>query len=76
MQEELIWGIPVLNFQSLLGVSLFLVCWVLVQIIRRVQQGRFPGGAGTLIYLRMLLGFSLTGSLMFFFGALFGFRYI
>ncbi len=76
MKEELIFGLPAMNFQALAGVATFGVTCLLVRIIRGVQTGRYPGGTSLLLYLRVLLGFTLAASMVFFFGAMFGLRYI
>ena len=76
VKEELIWGLPALSVQALVGVALFFVTWLLVKFIRGIQTGRYPGSPSLLLYLRTILGFTLTASAFFFFGAVFGFRYI
>lgn len=76
MKEDLIMGLPALNFQALAGIALFFVTFFLVRFIRGIQTGRYPVGEGALLYLRTLLGFTLTASMFFFLGAIFGFRYV
>ena len=76
MEQERILGLPVMNAQALLGIALFLASVLLVKLIRGIQTGRYPAGAAMLVYLRTLLGFVLTASLFYFFGALLGFRYL
>ena len=76
VKEDLILGLPALNVQALAGVALFFVTWLLVKFIRGIQTGRYPGSPTLLLYLRTILGFTLTASMFFFFGAVFGFRYI
>lgn len=73
---DLIMGIPALNFQAILGIVLFLVTFVLVKIIRGIQLGIYPGNSAMLFYLRTLLWVCFLGSLIMFFGALLGFRYV
>lgn len=72
----MIWGIPALNFQALVGVFFLFVTYVLVKLIRGIQTGRYPGGGAFVIYLRMLLGFSLTGGVFLFFASLLGRLYL
>ena len=76
MKEELIMGLPALNCQALMGIVTFFVTWLLVKFIRGIQTGRYPGSPTLLLYLRTLLGFTLTASMFLFFGAVFGFRYV
>lgn len=76
MKEDLIMGLPALNFQALLGVGSFLVTWLLVKAIRGIQTGRYPGTPALLLYLRTVLGFTLAASMFLFFGAILGFRYV
>ncbi len=76
MKEDLIFGLPAMNVQALLGVVCFGSTFLLVRIIRGIQTGRFPGGTTLLLCLRTLLGFALTAAMVFFFGAIFGLRYI
>ncbi len=76
MKEDLVFGLPALNFQALAGIALFFVTFLLVKFIRGIQTGRYPGGDTLLLYLRTLLGFTLTASMFFFFGAMLGFRYV
>ncbi|MGI6076090.1 MAG: hypothetical protein ACOYD9_06980 [Pyramidobacter sp.] len=76
MKSELIWGIPALNFQALLGVVLFAVTVLLVKLIRGIQTGKYPGSPAMLIYLRTLLWAVMIGGGVFFVGAMLGFRYI
>ena len=76
MKEDVIMGLAPLNFQALAGVALFIVTFLLVKFIRGIQTGRYPGSDTLLLYLRTLLGFTLTASLFFFFGAVFGLRYV
>jgi hypothetical protein len=76
LKSELIWGIPALNFQALLGVVLFAVTVLLVKLIRGIQTGKYPGSPAMLIYLRTLLWAVMIGGGVFFVGAMLGFRYI
>ncbi len=76
MESTEIWGIPVLNFQALLGVICFLAAIFTAKIVNKILAGKLPGGAGSLIYLRMVLGFLLAGAACFFFGALLGKQFI
>lgn len=76
MKDDLIMGLPAMNFQALLGIASFFVTWVLVKVIRGIQTGRYPGNPTLLLYLRTVLGFTLAASMFLFFGAIFGFRYV
>ena len=72
----MIWGMPAINFQALLGVFFLFVTYVLVKLIRGIQTGRYPGSNVLMLYLRTLLGFSLTGGVFLFFASLLGYLYI
>ncbi len=76
MESATIWGMAPLNFQALLGVGCFLGAVVIAKAINMILAGRIAGGQGILIYLRMVLGFLLTGALCFFFGALMGVQFL
>ena len=76
MGREMIMGIPALNFQAIVGMIFFAVTVFLVKIIRGIQTGRYPGNSAMIFYLRTLLWVFMVGSLMFFFGAILGIRYI
>lgn len=75
-EPELIFGIPALNFQALAGIVLFAATYFLVKLIRGIQTGRYPGSPAMLLYLRAVLWAAMIGGLVFFIGALFGFRYV
>lgn len=76
MLPETIMGIPALNLQALLGLIFFLATFFLVKLIRGIQTGRYPGGTVMIFYLRTVLWCAMIGGLVFFFGAILGFRYI
>lgn len=76
MESELILGLPVMNFQALLGMVMLAATVFLVKIIRGIQTGRYPGSGLMLLYLRTVLWCVMIGGLMLFFGALLGFRYV
>ena len=76
MGREMIMGIPALNFQAIVGMIFFAVTVFLVKIIRGIQKGKYPGSSAMIFYLRTLLWVSMIGSMMLFFGAILGIRYI
>lgn len=76
MKSDLIMGIPALNFQALLGLALFAATYFLVKLIRGIQTGKYPGSPAMLLYLRTVLWATMIGGVVFFLGALFGFRYV
>lgn len=76
MEAPMIWGMPAINFQALLGVFFLFVTYVLVKLIRGIQTGRYLGSNVLMLYLRTLLGFSLTGGVFLFFASLLGYLYI
>ncbi len=76
MDQDMILGLPAMNFQMLVGIGLLAVTVFLVKIIRAIQTGRLAGSAGMILYLRTVLWCSLIGGFMCFFGALCGFRYV
>jgi hypothetical protein len=76
MKSDLIMGIPALNFQALLGLALFAATYFLVKLIRGIQTGKYPGSPAMLLYLRTVLWAAMIGGVVFFLGALFGFRYV
>lgn len=76
MKSDLIMGIPALNFQALLGLALFAATYFLVKLIRGIQTGKYPGSPAMLSYLRTVLWAAMIGGVVFFLGALFGFRYV
>ena len=76
MEAPMRWGMPAINFQALLGVLFLVVTFILVKLIRGIQTGRYPGNNVLLLYLRTLLGFSITGGVFLFFASLLGYLYI
>lgn len=76
MDADLIFGLPAMNFQAIFGLLLFGVTVFLVKVIRGIQMGRYPGSVAMIFYLRTLLWCTLIGSVVLFFGAIFGFRYV
>jgi hypothetical protein len=57
-------SIPMVNIQALAAVVFFLASLLVARTVMNIYRGKWPGGAGVLIYLRMLLGFLLTGAII------------
>ena len=63
---------PAANVEGLLSISFFLAALVVAKAVNNISAGKWPGGTMWVAYLRMLLGFLLTGAAVFTFCALFG----
>lgn len=58
-------GIPAVNVQALVAIALFIVSLFVARAVMNIYRGKWPGGTVWLFYLRMLLGFLLTGAIVF-----------
>jgi len=63
---------PAANIEGLLAIGFFLSALVIAKAVNNISAGKWPGGTMWVAYLRMLLGFLLTGAAVFAFCALFG----
>ena len=57
-------GIPMVNMQALVAMFFFAASLFVARAVMNIYRGTWPGGAGVLIYLRMLLGFLLAGAIV------------
>lgn len=57
-------GIPAVNLQALLAIAFFIGALVVARIVANIYSGKWPGGIGAVAYLRMLVGFLLTGAVV------------
>lgn len=56
--------IPAVNIQALLAVVFFIGALIVSRIVANIYSGKWPGGIGMVAYLRMLVGFLLTGAVV------------
>lgn len=64
--------LPAINLQALVAMMLFGLSLLLSRIVANVHSGKWPGGAAAVFYLRMLVGFCFTGSIVLAFYAMAG----
>lgn len=57
--------VPALNLQALAALGLFAVSLLISRTVVNIRNGKWPGGIGFIFYLRMLLGFTFTGAIVF-----------
>lgn len=57
--------IPAVNLQALLAIAFFIGALLVARMVVGIHAGKWPGGAGIVAYLRMLVGFLLVGALYF-----------
>ena len=56
--------IPAVNLQALLAIAFFIGALVVARMVANIYSGKWPGGIGMVAYLRMLVGFLLTGAVV------------
>jgi hypothetical protein len=56
-------SIPAVNLQALLALGCFGLCLFFARVVRRISEGAIPGGAGSILYLRTLIGFLFAASI-------------
>jgi hypothetical protein len=64
--------IPIVNIQALIALFFFAAALLVSRIVANIYSGRWRGGFGLLFYLRMLVGFFLTGAIVLAFYAFAG----
>ncbi len=55
---------PAVNIQALVALGLFLLSLAVARMVNNITSGKWPGNEAWVIYLRMLLGFLFTGSIV------------
>jgi len=60
------------NMQALLALGLFVLALVLSRMVVNISSGKWPGGPGWILYLRVLLGFVFAAAITFAFYAFAG----
>ncbi|MGI6784446.1 MAG: flagellar biosynthesis protein FliR [Aminivibrio sp.] len=55
---------PIVNIQALIALAMFMASLFIARVVVRIREGSLPGGAVWVLYLRMLLGFLLAGSVI------------
>ena len=60
---EYIKNVPPVNLQALVALVLFGASLVVARMVVNIQTGKWPGGPGFVLYLRVLLGFLFAGSI-------------
>lgn len=56
--------IPMVNIQALVAGAFFLIALFVSRIVANIYKGKWSGGAALVVYLRMLIGFLLTGAVV------------
>lgn len=56
--------IPAVNLQALLALAFFIGALCVARMVTNIYSGKWPGGTGMITYLRMLLGFLITGAIV------------
>lgn len=56
--------IPMVNIQALAAGAFFLIAMFAARIVANIYNGKWPGGAVFVVYLRILIGFLLTGAIV------------
>ena len=56
--------IPSLNLQALIALGFFIAALGVARMTVNIYTGKWPGGSGMLTYLRVLIGFLITGAIV------------
>lgn len=56
-------NVPNVNKQALVAVVFFGVSLLLARMVVNIQSGKWPGNAGFILYLRILLGFTFAAAI-------------
>ena len=56
--------ISAVNLQALMALASFLGALVLARMTVNINSGKWPGGTAIITYLRMLIGFLITGAIV------------
>lgn len=57
-------GIPAVNLQALIALGFFIAALGVARMTVNIYSGKWPGGNGVLTYLRILIGFLITGAIV------------
>lgn len=60
------------NLQAFMALGFFLLALLISRAVVRIGEGKWPGGQGTILFLRILLGFVFAGAIYFAFYAFAG----
>ncbi|HAA47355.1 MAG TPA: flagellar biosynthesis protein FliR [Synergistaceae bacterium] len=63
---------PTTNIQAFMAIGFFLLALLISRAVVRIGEGKWPGGPGTILLLRVLLGFVFAGAIYFAFYAFAG----
>ncbi|HOO63511.1 MAG TPA: flagellar biosynthesis protein FliR [Synergistaceae bacterium] len=55
---------PAVNIQALVALGLFLLSLGVARMVNNITSGKWPGNEVWVLYLRVLLGFLFTGSIV------------
>ncbi len=62
---DILKDIPAINIQALWGLLCFGLCLFFARVIKRISEGKLPGGSSTIMYLRILIGFLFAAAITF-----------